>query len=114
LKFFREPASPDLENTVKEAVCAVEAAGKALFPDLAGSTLGDLLKSFNKAGSVPGPIVKTIEGLYAFRNSGEGVAHGGATGSPVTIQLAEYVLAVAASQIILFVTISNSEDPVPF
>ena len=32
LQFFRHPTRPDHENAVKEAVCAVEAAGKALFP----------------------------------------------------------------------------------
>ncbi|MDF3036214.1 MAG: hypothetical protein K0S28_1488, partial [Paucimonas sp.] len=32
LQFFRNPAKPDYENAVKEAVCSVEAAGKNLFP----------------------------------------------------------------------------------
>lgn len=45
LEFFRDPAEPDYENAVKEAVCSVEAAGKALFPEAKAATLGDLVLS---------------------------------------------------------------------
>jgi hypothetical protein len=38
LKYFRNIAQPDYENVVKEAVCAVEAVARVLFPDK-GSTL---------------------------------------------------------------------------
>ena len=48
LNFFRNPTAPDYENCVKEAVCAVEAAGKALFPASKAATLGDLAKWFLK------------------------------------------------------------------
>ena len=44
LQFFRKPSKPDYENCVKEAVCAVEAAGKALFQEAKAQTLGDLTK----------------------------------------------------------------------
>jgi hypothetical protein len=40
-QFFRAPTKADYENAVKEAVCAVEAAGKALFPEAKAATLGD-------------------------------------------------------------------------
>ena len=58
LKFFRDPSKPDHENAVKEAVCAIEAAGKSLFPDAKASTLGDLAKWLSRgdAGCLPKAI----------------------------------------------------------
>ncbi len=116
LKFFRNPSQPDYENTVKEAVCAVEAAARVLFPD-AGSTLGRIVSGItgNDEGRLPKSIADTFHGLYGFRNGGQGVGHGGATGGPATKGIAEYALAVAASQIVLLVEIGAlSESDVPF
>ena len=116
LRYFRNVTQPDPQNTVKEAVCAVEAAGRALFPT-AGNTLGDIAKSIagSGVGQLPRPIAKTIDGLYGFRNSGEGVGHGGTDGGPVTMALAEYALAISASQIVLLVDVAASlEEEPPF
>ena len=65
LGFFRDPSKPDYENAIKEAVCAVEAAGKALFPELNASTLGDLAKSLvgSEQGKPPKALSHTISGL---------------------------------------------------
>ena len=92
LKYFRDPSQPDYENTVKEAVCAVEATARALFPSRKSLTLGDVIKSITgtEPGQLPRSIAKTFDGLYGCRNSGEGVGHGGATGGAVTKELAEY------------------------
>lgn len=117
MNFFRSPSKPDYENAVKEAVCAVEAAGKALFPAAKASTLGDLAKWFTstKDVSVPKALAQTITGIYAYRNGGDGVGHGGSAGGAATADVAEYVLAVCASQIIYFVDVSNAqENDVPF
>ena len=116
LRYFRNVAEPDYENVFKEAVCAIEAIARALFPD-SGSTLGEVVKSItgSELGQLPKPIAQTFHGLYGFRNSGEGVGHGGAEGGPATKELAEYALAVAASQIILLVDLAAaSESDVPF
>ena len=48
-----------------------------------------------------------------LQSAGEGVGHGGAAGGPVTKELAEYALAVAASQIVLLVA-AAAESEVPF
>ena len=116
LKYFRSVSQPDPENAVKEAVCAVEATARALFPDSGGKTLGEITKTLtgNAAGQLPKSVAQTFHGLYGFRSGGEGVAHGGTAGGPVTNAIAEYVLAVAASQMILLVDLANSvEDDVP-
>ncbi|WP_317203013.1 hypothetical protein [Janthinobacterium sp.] len=117
MQFFRSPSKPDYENCVKEAVCAVEAAGKILFPAAKATTLGDLAKWFSstKEVSVPKAIAQTITGIYAYRSGGDGIGHGGAAGGVATAEVAEYVLAVCASQIIYLVDVSNyRENEVPF
>lgn len=117
LHFFRSPSKPDYENAVKEAVCAVEAAGKTLFPQAKAATLGDLAKWFSSTEdvSVPKALVQTITGIYGYRSGGDGVGHGGAAGGAATTEVAEYVLAVCASQIIYLVDLSNSQEKdVPF
>ena len=117
LQFFRSPSKPDYENSVKEAVCAVEAAGKALFPQAKAATLGDLAKWLASTNdvAVPRAIANTITGIYAYRSGGDGVGHGGASGGAATTEVAEYVLAVCASQIIYLVDVSSSQEKdVPF
>jgi hypothetical protein len=87
-------------------VCAVEAVARALFPD-GGSTLGKVTDSITGGGfgQLPKPIATTFHGLYG---------HGGAGGGPATKELAEYALAVAASQIVLLVDLAAEESDVPF
>jgi hypothetical protein len=116
LRYFRNVSQPDPENVVKEAVCAVEATARALFPS-GGSTLGEVVKSItgSESGQLPKAIANTFHGMYAFRSGGEGVGHGGAAGGAVTKELAEYSLALAASQIVLLVDLAAAMEPdVPF
>lgn len=116
LRYFRNVSQLDPENVVKEAVCAVEATARVLFPS-GGSTLGDVVKSItgSELGQLPKPIAQTFHGLYGFRSAGEGVGHGGAAGGAATKELAEYALAVAASQIVLLVDLAAALEPdVPF
>jgi hypothetical protein len=117
LQFFRHPTRPDFQNSVKEAVCAVEATGKVLFPMARAATLGDLIKWFGLTTvvAVPKALCQTLTGIYAFRNGAEGVAHGATTGGKVSSEVAEYVLAMCASQIIYLVDLSNGLDgEIPF
>jgi len=117
LQFFRDPIKADHENAVKEAVCSVEAAGGALFPEAKAATLGDLTKWLTSTdiALLPKTLGQTIAGLYGFRCGGDGVSHGGASGGAPTPAIAEYALAVSASQIILLVDISNAqEQDIPF
>jgi hypothetical protein len=117
MNFFRSPTKPDYENCVKEAVCAVEAAGKALFPNAKAATLGDLSKWLKTTREivVPNALTKVIDGIYGYRSGGEGVGHGGAIGGAATSEVAELILAVCASLVIFLVDVCNSQDPdVPF
>jgi hypothetical protein len=117
LRYFESAENPDFENTVKEAVCAVEAAAKRLFPEAKGKTLGEVMKEIGngKQKRVPKQLADTIVGLFAYRNGGEGIAHGATDGGKPSRAIAEYVLAVAASQIIFLHTLEgDSAVEVPF
>jgi hypothetical protein len=116
LRYFRDREKPDPENAVKEAVCSVEAAAKELFPDAKAATLGDFVKwaSGSERCLLPKTIAQTFSGLYAFRNGGEGVSHGATSGGVVTAELSEYVLGVAASQIILLADLAKGDEEPPF
>jgi hypothetical protein len=117
LRYFRDRIKPDPENAVKEAVCAVEAAAKELFPNAKATTLDQVIKwlAGSEPGKLPKAIGQTFTGLYGFRGSGDGVAHGGSTGGAATNSIAEYAIALAASQIILLAELAKEEgDEVPF
>lgn len=116
LRYFYDRKKADHENTVKEAVCAVEAAAKELFPDAKAKTLGDFIAwATNLDRNVmPKTIGQTLSGLYGFRSSGEGISHGGASGGVVTPELSEYVLGMAASQVILLVDLARNDEEPPF
>ncbi len=117
LRCFDHPSKPDFENCVKEAVCAVEAAARRLFPHIKAKTLGDVINRIQGSGEgqLPKPLANTIGGLYAYRGAGDGVTHGGADGGKATQAIAEYSLALAASQIILLHEVaSEAEADVPF
>ncbi|NTW49449.1 MAG: hypothetical protein HGB19_06955 [Chlorobiales bacterium] len=81
-QYFNNRTRPDYENTVKEAVCAIEAAARSLFSDVKAKTLGEVIKQIQGSGNgqLPKPIADSITGLYAYRNAGDGVSHGGADG----------------------------------
>lgn len=117
MRYFDNPTEPDYENSVKEAVCAVEAAARRLFPETKAKTLGEITNKIrgNQEGQIPKTLADTITGLYAYRNSGDGVAHGGTDGGKATRAIAEYALALAASQIILLhETALAAEAEAPF
>ena len=93
----------------------MEASAKELFPDAKAATLGDFVK-WATAGDtrlMPKTIGQTFSGLYAFRSSGEGVSHGATAGGVVTAEVSEYVLGIAASQIVLLSDLARDEEP-PF
>jgi hypothetical protein len=116
LRYFHDRKKTDHENTVKEAVCAVEAAAKELFPDAKAKTLGDFIgwATNSERSLFPKTIGQTFSGLYGFRSSGEGVAHGAASGGAVTPELSEYILGIAASQIVFLADLVKKDEEPPF
>jgi len=100
-RFFRSLKDRDYENSVKEAVQALEACAKSLFPDVKAKDLNEFSSRMRGTGehSIPPAIAEGIKKLYAFRGSASGVAHGGANGGIVTAEVAELVLSLSASYI---------------
>lgn len=118
LDFFRNSKGADYENSVKEAVCALEAAGIRLFPESRAKTLSELigwLKSDRCPKKLLTPVLNTLSAIYALRGSANGVSHGAASGGEVSPEISEYVMAVCAAQIVLLVSLAPAEtDDVPF
>lgn len=118
LDFFRTSKGADYENSVKEAVCAVEAAGIRLFPESRAKTLSELIgwfKSDRCSKKLLTPVLNTLSAIYALRGSANGVSHGAASGGEVSPEISEYVMAVCAAQIVLLVSLAPAEtDDVPF
>lgn len=118
LDFFRTSKGADYENTIKEAVCSLEAAGIRLFPESRARTLSELIgwfKSERCTKKLLPTVINTLSAIYALRGSANGVAHGAATGGEVSPEISEYVMAVCAAQIVLLVSLAPVEnDEVPF
>ena len=99
---------------MKEAVCAVEYAAKDLYPEAKAATLDDFIKWATDKKIIPRAIGKTFGGLYVFRNSAEGVSHGSSSGDVVTPEITDYILAMAASQVLLLTELAAETDDPPF
>ncbi len=115
--FFDQKPEPDSPNCIKEALCAIEACLSHYYRE-------DFSGDFNRAlkrhqGSdptqIPGPIAEGILKLYAYRGSGQGVAHQASQGSRTTELEAELVLNLVASFITYIVDIFFVEgQDIPF
>lgn len=109
MRFFEAAPHADPANAVKEAVMALEAAAKSLFPDVAGKDLYTIFQQLRGTSEdeVPPTLSKIAESVYAFRGAALGVTHGGATGGVPTLEVAELVLSVTASYIVYLVTLAD-------
>lgn len=87
---------PDLANSAKEAVCAVEALARLVCGD-STATLGDLIKVLkNKQGLDPA-LVKALEGIWGYTSNAPAVRHGGV--AELDIVQAQVTLDLARSSI---------------
>ncbi|HEV7518705.1 MAG TPA: hypothetical protein VGR07_20605 [Thermoanaerobaculia bacterium] len=102
----------DFPNAVKEAVAALEAALKNLFPDLAENDFNKALARLKGVGvgQIPPTIIKGMSALYDFRGAAREVAHGGADGGLVSSEVAELVLSLVASYIVFLVSFRGSRS----
>jgi len=117
VRFFSDLESSDFENCIKEAISALEAASRALFPDLKGGLDKVLRQIRDEEGeAIPPTVVKGILAPFYFRGDGKGIAHGNSSGGKASARLAEWVLSVVAASIILLKDISDciDEEPPPF
>jgi len=93
---------PDSENCVKDAVGAVEAVAN-IIKGTQGEQLNNILVNEPFKSGIHPTISQSIAKIYAYRGAASGVAHGQTGPSVVTVQDAEWVLAMSAATIIYFV-----------
>ncbi len=106
IKALNVRPNPDVENCIKDAVAAIESVGRIIAHD-DKALLDDIIKDMAKKGIIPKPLDQSIQKLYAYRGDEPGVAHGLVGASKVTIDEAEFVLAMSAAIIIYLVTKSK-------
>lgn len=117
LQFFNDRPESDVENCVKEAVCALEAFATILFGKKAAKSFDDVIRSKQGNGErqIAPTIADSIIKLRAFRGNAQGVAHAALEGGPVSVIEAELVLNLVASYITyLYDKFPSQEDSIPF
>lgn len=102
IKALNERPKPDVENCVKDAVAAIESVGRIIVGN-EKALLDDIIKDMAKKSIIPKPLDQAIQKIYAYRGDQPGVAHGLVGTSKVTIDEAEFVLAMSAATIIYLV-----------
>jgi len=102
IKALNARPTPDVENCVKDAVSAIESIGRIIVND-EKALLSDIIKDMAKNKTIPKPLDEAIQKIYAYRGDQPGVAHGLVGTSKVTVDEAEFVLAVSAAIIIYLV-----------
>ncbi|QZY56668.1 AbiJ-NTD4 domain-containing protein [Crassaminicella profunda] len=115
LKFFRKNPQPDIENSVKESICALESTVEVI---TGKPVANDFTKYLNKLqgnaeGQIPSPIVQSVIKIFAYRGGAKGVSHGNTNGLNISIHEAELVLNLVAGYITYFIDKLNY-DEVPF
>lgn len=99
MAFFNRRPEPDCENTVKEAVSAVEGVARVLLGD-AKLTLSKALKKLKGEKDVHPTLIALLEKLYAYRGDADGVGHALTGEKEVRLEDAEFALGVSASAIV--------------
>ena len=102
IKDLNERPKPDVENCIKDAVATVESVGKVIRNDK-NVRIDNIIKDAIQKGVIPRLLGDPIIKLYAYRGNEPAVAHGGIEPSKVTVDEAEFVLAMSAAIIIYLV-----------
>ncbi len=114
--FLSKRPAPDKENSVKEAVGALEGVARILLDDK-NITLGKAVDRLVKENKVRKPFDKIFHALYGFASSEPGVRHAAIDVSPIDIGEAWFVLYSAAACMILlcdkygYKPIINKDEP---
>ena len=93
---FLEQDPPDLANSAKEAICAVEALARLVCNDH-NATLGDLIKQLKTKQDLDPALLKALEGIWGYTSNAPGVRHGGT--ADLDVAQAQITLDLARSSI---------------
>src|SRR5690606_19554880 len=86
IKFFNQTPEPDYHNCVKEALCAFECAVEICTGKSASSNFTQTMKELEGIAKdkIPTPIAQSMNKIYAYRGSGQGISHSAPNGYRVT------------------------------
>ncbi len=93
---------PDVENCVKDAVGAIESVGRIIINNKKAS-LSNIIKEMAKKGIIPKPLDQVYQKIYAYRGDAPGAGHGLVGPPKITVDEADFVLAISAAAIIYLV-----------
>jgi hypothetical protein len=115
-KYFDARPKPDLENCVKDSLCALEAAVEILTSKPVSKDFERTIKQLegNNPKQIPVPIAQSMIKLYTYRGSGQGVAHAALQGNRVAPEEAELVLSMTADYITYLANLFPFEEEIPF
>jgi hypothetical protein len=115
-KAYNLRPDPDVENCVKDALCALEACIEILTGHEASQYFTKTINQIKGNGNrqIPGPIAESLIKFYSYRGSAEGVGHAAIDGNRVNIIDAEFVLSLVATYITYLVDVFPFNDDVPF
>lgn len=115
-KFFDARPQADLENCVKDALCALEASIEILTSKKASNDFEKSIKQLegNKSRQIPSPIAQSMIKLHSYRGSAQGVAHAALDGNKLGPEEAELVLSLTADFITYLVSSFPFIEDVPF
>lgn len=117
LRFFTQTPEPDYNNSIKEALCALELTIEICTGKNASNNFNQALLELQGNGNekIPSPIIQSMIKMYAYRGSGKGVSHSAPNGNKVSDLEAELVLNLVASYITYIVdSFPITKDDVPF
>lgn len=110
MSYINVRPNPDVENCIKDAVAAIESVGRIIVND-DKALLSNIIKDMANKKIIPKPLDQAIQKIYAYRGDQPGVAHGAVGASQVTIDEAEFVLAMSAAAIMYLVKKRKNVQP---
>ena len=94
MQFYSDRENPDYENSIKEAISAVESVC-CIITGMSGAqaTLGNALKHLEDSGlSLHGALKSAFEKMYGYASDTDGIRHGGIDFKNAPAEDAKYML----------------------
>nr|WP_045737671.1 hypothetical protein [Xanthomonas sp. MUS 060] len=103
LQLMADRNNPDYRNSIKESICAVEAAARIVSgkPD---ATLGDALKHLERSGALHAALKGAFSQLYGYTSDADGIRHALMGESNITQADARYFLMTCSAFVNLLKT----------
>lgn len=99
IRSLSDKASPDYENSIKDAISAVEAMCCIITNSTGGNaTLGSAIKKLDDAGvTIHSAMKGAFEKLYGYTSNAGGIRHGSIDFTDATIEDAQYMLVTCSA-----------------